>query len=86
MPDFIRLPDCVISLSHVRLIEFEGDVVLVHWACSENHLVLRGDDGSFFLDALERRYGVVVTDLAALYSDSSHCDEANSLNNILTTA
>lgn len=86
MPDFIRLPDCVINLSHVRMVEFKGDVVLVYWANSDKHLVLRGDDGSALLDALEHRYGVM-TDVAALYSSASnHCDEANNLDNILTTA
>lgn len=83
MNEFIRLPDCVINLSHVRMIEFEGDVVLVHWLGHDNHLVLRGDHGGALLDALEQRYGVL-SDVAGLYSD--HCDESHNLDNIFTTA
>lgn len=83
MNEFIRLPNCVINLAHIRMIEFEGDVVLVHWASRDNHLVLRGDDATALLDGLERRYRVM-SDVAGLYSD--HCDGSHNLDNIFTSA
>lgn len=85
MAEFIRLPDCVINLSQIRMVEFEGGVVVVHWANHDKHLVLRGEDGSCLLDALERRYGVM-TDINCLYSpDSNHCEGAHDLDNIFTS-
>ena len=87
MPEFIRLPDCVINLSQIRMVEFEGGVVVVHWANHDNHLVLRGDNAAALLDGLERRTGVL-SDLSTLYwidKAPDHCDETHDLDNIFTS-
>lgn len=70
MPEFIRLPSSIINLSQIREIEFEGDVILIHWSNHRNHLILRGADAEALCRGLEKRYGLM-SDAAALWTDTA---------------
>lgn len=66
MPDFIRLPGCIINLSLVQEIQFEGDdLVLLRWGPRQTSQ-LRGADAEALLKGLEDRYGLM-TNPAAIW-------------------
>ena len=69
MPDFIRLPGSIINLSLIREIEFEGDVIVIHWLGRRQASILRGDDAEALLRGIEQRYGLL-TDAVAQWREA----------------
>lgn len=69
MPEFIRLPGSIVNLSHIRTIQFEGDVVVIHWVTPKTTSVLRGADAEALLRGLEQRYGLL-TDAVAQWQET----------------